>query len=411
MQRRSVQRSLRERVPVVLACIAGLAIPAASAWGSRIDYQKFFLVTDTNLATTSLWAGGMTETWQRLPRIDGFMPLFPEEFGRIGRPYKHYQIDTDADSIRRLSNNTVWGLPIQRVGSLSGGFEGSCTSRDGWDSEASAHIWTYVPQDLFDAIPVRQKNQNGQVEIVNRPVDQSRSGLIKLDGYAKIADIQGYEPSADSFSAAAVSGGHVFRFVDDGTNIRWEATGKQTMVGGAEQRLVPGGVYDPWVFRITDETLDESWYEEVMRLDVTSFDANYLVDDSGISLSIDQSDPESEVHLSFTMPSSWVVNPYEYGAHLTPSGLTAWGATPPEGWSVTTSGTTLTAFYAFGPEGQPWDAAMVRPPSEYFIPGHDYSYDLGAGSGVYILGNVPGPSTLVILAGVIAWAGFRHRAR
>src|SRR5262249_2682705 len=140
-----------------------------------------------------------------------------------------------------------------------------------------------------------------------------------------------------------------------------------------------GEELDPYFVSLTNLDTQTVTREITATLNLEWSGALYSVDDSGIRLTVNRNDPLSMVSLAFHSElSSWVLNPYSYGATLTPTGFTAFGITPQSDWTVTTTSDTIVAFFPFGSGGQPFDVVMARAPDSLFVDGDNYRYDSGS---------------------------------
>src|SRR5205823_8413528 len=119
--------------------------------------------------------------------------------------------------------------------------------------------------------------------------------------------------SADAFGAVGiVSKG---RFVAAGGKPPLEElTGSFMMRGGSVQASGKGGrALDPYYLTVTDVDTGEVSTQPLMRLSLDYNNAEYSVDDTGISFKVDRNDPNSFVSLDFSSAiSPWVLNPYTY---------------------------------------------------------------------------------------------------
>lgn len=174
------------------------------------------------------------------------------------------------------------------------------------------------------------------------------------------------------------------------------------VVKGKPQLNHSGSNTDPYFVTVTNHTTGVVTQQIVMEQTLLFHDADYLVDDSGIHLSIAKGDPLAFVSLDFTSAFAWVQNPYVYGAALTSSGLSAYGLTPLSGWTITNTANTIEAFYAYGLDGQPFDSALVQPSASLFAPGDVISEAIGAGDGTSDLVTVPEPSSILILGSLLS---------
>src|SRR5262249_15490035 len=152
-----------------------------------------------------------------------------------------------------------------------------------------------------------------------------------------------------------------------------EVVGRTVVKGGSINIVEPGRPTvedddkDPYFVDLLDMDLDTVTRQEVMAREVVAVGALYSIDDNGIRLTINRRDPASSVSLSFSSAiSSWVLNPYTYGAKLDATGFSAFGATPVADWVITPTADTIEAFFAFGAGGQPFDYAIVNAPDSQF---------------------------------------------
>jgi hypothetical protein len=210
--------------------------------------------------------------------------------------------------------------------------------------------------------------------------------------------------SADSFAAVEINGARQAFTQTAGGQVPTVELFQKTLMSGGSTGFATGvgskgSVADPAFVTVTDlGTGSVVGMEEVMVQNLDWEDALFSITDEGILLTIAKNDPSSFVSLRFATSSSWVVDPYTYGATLSASGLTAFGATPLSGWTLTSDDVSTQAFFAFGLLGQPFDFADVLPPSDLFTIGHTYRYDVGSGNGVFeVKAEIPEPSTLTML--------------
>jgi hypothetical protein len=229
------------------------------------------------------------------------------------------------------------------------------------------------------------------------------AGSVKaiVDGRAKVGgDLTWGALSADSFTAVSIpvassiiqsgNGGGTWKAID--RNYAWGASNSTSLKDKV-------GVRDPCVLSLTDQDTGDVISQDIMEQNLDAAGGGtFSIADSGITLSVPRT-PGASASLDFATESSWVQNPYSYGADLTPDGFTAYGVTPLSDWTVTTTSDTITATFSFGPDGLPFDCADVDPSSS-MTPGDSYTYTVNDSDGAFETA-VPEPG----MAGVIAATG------
>ncbi|MBC7816140.1 MAG: PEP-CTERM sorting domain-containing protein, partial [Planctomycetaceae bacterium] len=215
--------------------------------------------------------------------------------------------------------------------------------------------------------------------------------------------------SADSFAAIEID---AFR-----TFVQTKVNGQDRLVGVANNTMVGGGFnahdggketkdIDPLYLRVRDLDTGASITEEILTQNIFSRDATYSLTDAGLEFQINPLNPLSFVELEFHADSPWVSNPYAYGARFDSGRLTISGDRYPlADWQITQMGSRKRAFIPFGPDGSLFDMVEALPPDNLFTVGHNYQYDVGAGSGSFeIASSVPEPGSM-FLVGLTATLG------
>ena len=185
-------------------------------------------------------------------------------------------------------------------------------------------------------------------------------------------------------------------------------TGGTSATAKRNAKALGGGVIDPIYLSVNNVTNPSSpvttAQQEVMEEDgVYTGDASFQADDTGITLTMDTSDPTASASVIFQTVGSWVTNPYSYGATLTPSGLTGIGITPTSDWSMTTNGSIVTETLLWSTlgigSGLPFDEANVQPDSSAFpTSGDTYQDDVTDSDLGYDYVVVPEPIALSVVA-------------
>jgi len=167
----------------------------------------------------------------------------------------------------------------------------------------------------------------------------------------------------------------------------------------SDKASFPARLTDPIFMTVLDLDTGAETIDRVMTFDVEAAAADVVIDEHGILLAVDLEQPGSFARLAFDQPSSWVMDPYSYGARLDAAGLSLSGDTLPLlNWQISRSADRLEAFFAFGPDGQPFDMASVTPDGSLFTDGHTYRYSVGGtGAVVEVAAAVPEPSSLILM--------------
>lgn len=346
-------------------------------------YRKVYFVNRVD-GRASIHAGGEVQTWFGDTIVNDNVTIYTGIMAPVVIPYQH----ATQRSKRGLAGS---GLPILRVRKHvdpKGYSSGLVNIMDGHVNENNASVEISVSPRRRD--PQTLDTRTGGRVILSNHVQTILEGKAKA-GLPRDGDKR---HSADSFAGAQIQGAQIFKLIPMQGIPTLEVFGKDVMSGGAfEGNGIAGKQTDPYFMTITDLKTGEVMEEVVMMLSLEYSNAFYSVDDSGIRLTIDRSDPDSFVSLMFSSEFPWVLNPYTYGATLDADGLTAFGETPLDGWQITTTDDTVEAFFAFGPEGQPFDSAVVDPPDSFFIAKHKYKYDIGSSAGAFeVAVETPTPS-------------------
>jgi hypothetical protein len=202
--------------------------------------------------------------------------------------------------------------------------------------------------------------------------------------------------SASVVLGAKMTGGTVFKVIPGEKLELQYLTENRILSRGTAFSGGKSQLWDPVVMTLRNLTTGTSRTDVLTTFNMDAQDAEFSIDDTGISFLINPGDPESYVDMQFSNAGSpWLTNPYSYAAHFDPSGLTASGATPLSGWSISTVGTQLRAFWSFDADGLPFDMANISIPMDDLVSGDDYAIDFGGDGGVSEI--VPEPGTLAIL--------------
>jgi hypothetical protein len=386
-------------------------VPSASAQFVTVDYHKI-IYFDGILPNAGIEAGGVLQTWGGLSTTHSKHNIK----GNINVDYPH------AVPIALGPVKINKGFPIQATGSnvgdpthippIPGGYN-SGLIRIGPDDHTN-------PNSANALIVVGMLTPNGPAIRVQGQADPhqlSNSVEIHLEGHATAGiPIDGdNHHSADSIVAASITGAnHFFQATIGPAPVFTEYTQIVALAGADADASAKNGTTDPAFFTLTDLTTGLVTIEPTMIQTIIAENALFAIDDSGIRLTVRNGDPTSYANLAFSSAiSSWVLNPYTYGARLDASGLDAYGETPLSGWSITTTASTVEAFFAFGPGGQPFDVVRIQPDSSLLTPGHSYLYGSGSDIGAYVVvSSVPEPSTYATLgSGILGALSYARRRR
>jgi len=380
---------------LTLSFMLGTAVPGI---GAQLSYDKVFFVNQVAVPDPAkaplISAGAQIQTWSDDPVATSAVNF------KTGGPPTNY----DHAATRTGSKVINGGLPISPTAQtvLQGYNPGEISLNDGHSApnKATANIKVDALMPTGPAVDIRIPGQQQTNRVVlNNSV---RAEIIGVAEAGPVNDHHGHH-SADSFAAVEINGKETFvKTPDPGSVPQVQVFQNTVMQGGAFQKggLVPRGkVIDPAFMTILDlDTGVVVAREQIMSQTVDWTDALFSLDATGIQLTVNKADPLSSVSLLFLATSPWISNPYSYGATLNGTGLVAFGETPLSGWTLTTDGDIVNAFFAFGAGGQPYDYAQVTPPSSLFTAGHTYQYDVGSGNGVFVLeAEIPEPSTLAML--------------
>jgi hypothetical protein len=365
-----------------------------------LNYQKTFFLNDV-AAGAGISAAAEAQTWATPPPNEDYFVSNHKVTDDINVSYTH--------GSRRTSDKILDGtlpFPVSPTGKTVDPPLGGYSGTTGLATDGPPH---YLPNKAQADITVNQRIPGaGPVVIIRLGGGGGNTGPVALMNSVK-GVISGFADSgkptypdadtvhsADSFGAVEIKAAKVFQQVTPGAQPEIEAVGRNVAVASA---ISVGSVKDPYFLTVNDLTTGVSTTEQIMSETVDAVDAGYSIDDTGILLTIDRGDPTSSLSLAFSNAvSPWVLNPYTYGAALNNTGFSAFGETPLSGWSVTTTADTVEAFFAFGPDGEPFDSALVLPPDSLFTVGDMYTYDAGTDSGGFELQFAPEPSTFLLLA-------------
>jgi hypothetical protein len=383
-------------------------------------YDKFFIIEGVDL-DGSVRAAGMVETWAGNKLVGGDVLHDTPLIVRSGNPpvqifYEHADTNTDRNFLNL-------GFPVfttlETIG--DGYFEGPVQAKDAHKNPNSAEI-TEVSVHEGLSVKLTAWDQATKSNVEKTLADPS--AIVKLSGKAEagvpIAGDPGVNGSGDpdkyhsANSFAAVDVGSVgTRVWGKSGNGTYAVYGKNLLTGSATQGgAIQGSVSDPYFVTLDDLDSGATITQIVMRQNATYQHGSVSLDDTGISLSIDMSDPDAFAALDFTNAFSWVVNPYSYSLRLGAGGLSASGDEfPLAGWTISTSGNIKSAFFAFGPDGANYDVAEVAPPDELFAPGTTVGIDFGASAGANEIASAPEPSGWILAAGGFSLVLLRRYAR
>jgi hypothetical protein len=389
--------------------VALLAVAfAQDAHPATIDYHKIFYAANVTDKDAAIFGGAQVQTWITNPPTTA-NPITFFENGKK-QTFLHAKQNNGREIIEKK-----YGLPVTDT---------KKTVSDGWKPEKLSY--TDDKGNTATATIVVDKRIAGPGPEVQIRVGEKKTANIFLKDSVKV-DLQGTAlatvpthdielHSADSFSAVKIDKAVLYRVEppeDPKAPIPPVPTivAAQQMAGGRSQRHDTGGVpsdgtvIDPLVltlFDITDPLNPVTIGNEVLIEQQISLRGGFFeMDNTGILLGIDAAQPDSEAALMFSMPSEWVQNRYGYSAVLNAAGLTASGEL--EGWTTSMHDNLLTAFYAFGASGQPFDYVEARPPASLFQEGHSYSYSLGSGDGASVLQPAPEPATFMLTGGAVCF--------
>jgi hypothetical protein len=404
--------------------------------GSAEDYKKTIYFNNV-AAGAGILGGAQVQTWSgkfmpkdSLTIVEGSKPS-----DTISIPYQHAADTAKVDPKnppKPLKTDTInGGFPIKDVTGIT------VDTKDGWMpkkasvkddagvknpsmAEANLVVGQRVPGNGDQVVITLPKSPNGTGKV---GLIDSVKATVSGSAMAGAANDANYH-SADSFGAVSITAAQKYRVTREG-NIPTVEVIEQNQMNGAgiapsnqrgQQHTLAKQV-DPYFVTVTDQTDQKVTRDQVLSETLESRDATYSVDNKGIHLSIARGDPNAFVTLNFDSHDSlgWVQNPYTYGARLDASGLTAFGEYLPgwdimkafgmdssgetqSGWSITMGTDTIDASYAFGPDGQPFDYAQVRPPDSFFTLGDEYTVDLGASDGAFVvMESVPEPTSFYSL--------------
>ena len=189
-------------------------------------------------------------------------------------------------------------------------------------------------------------------------------------------------------------------------------------MAGPDTKEKGGGVIDPLYLSVEDITSGTpviTAQQEVMESDFAyTGAASFSVDDTGITLSLDTSDPTASASMIFQTMGTWVAQPYSYGGTLTPGGLTGVGITPTSDWSMTMIGSIMTETFSWSTlglaSGPVFNEANVLPDASAFpISGDTYQYGLTDNDLAYDFVVVPEPASMALLGTGAIFLLRRHR--
>ena len=416
-------RVARPRLPI-LALTLSLAVPTLAPATGRADstgsYDKTFY-TSALPTTAEIFAGALIETWSGEPKVGNTVTYKAAVGGApaVSSPYDHANAYTDTSP--KTINGGLGANGMADTGfTVQAGYNPGKISIDTDNhtkpNSANAQITVDPLMHVGPMIDIRKPPGIDRRVLVDS-VRTELSGMATAGTPSALVEPTHKLHSADSFAGVEIVGAKSSFKVTTGGAIPTVEAFQQSLFKGGTNQIVPGldagKALDPVFVTVNDQTTGVVFRQVVMTGSVTWTQGTFSVDQSGITLAINRNDPTASVALDFSNASSWVTNPYSYGATLDSTGFTAFGETPLSGWTLTQGPDTTQAFFAFGPDGAPFDSATVQPPASLFTTGDTYSYDVGTGGGVFELAAaVPEPSPLV-LSGVVAfsllaWVGFRR---
>ena len=150
---------------------------------------------------------------------------------------------------------------------------------------------------------------------------------------------------------------------------------------------------DPFFLTVTDLNTGIATRQILMAENADYLNSRIVMDDTGIHLTVSRIVP-SFATVDFNSEMPWVLNPYSYHFRLDGSGLSLGSifARRLDSHDHRRHHHDL----AFAPGGMPFDAVAVQPDASVFTMGHTYSFDVGAGGGVYEVASVPEPPALSV---------------
>jgi hypothetical protein len=380
-----------------------LVLFACTAQADAATYDKEFYA-DAVKAGAKILAGGVQDTWSGSPRNFDLTIL------EGSPPIKCKVCDQMTDNTTKIGPRP--GLPIALVpGKTVNDNNGFDLATVGTGGHADLHDKKNDGQTRYDVFTQEQGPK--QIKVTppagGNPVDKELNNYVHVrltgEAIAGALDDNHRCHAADAASGVMIEGVKTaFQVVQPGDIPVVKGAGR-VFSGGAFQFGVPQpngrldkSNHDPYFATLVDLDTGDTFTEIVMQHTVEAVNGSWQIDDSGIRLAVGLNDPESFVELSFDQPSTWVLNPYSYGAHLDMNGLIATGALA-TGWTVSTLSDRVEAFFPFGPDGMPFDSFEAAPPFSLFQAGHSYTYNIGDGDGIYeqILG-VPEPANIFLAA-------------
>jgi hypothetical protein len=391
---------------------AMLVLVPSSGWagGFKITLDKDLVFADVPAGAT-MTAGGVVETWKGNMKRDRDVAVTKD--GKVRAMYPSAVALENKAALFR-SNGTDYGLPI---GLAPGNVDTRAAGSDPAANlafSASHFIFDFTDQsnNAEEELRIGLRNPNGQTIPVfdeNNPKKPKMVALTNtvtavMHGAAMAGTpVDSKFHSADAVTAVAIAG-QTFVRPQSKQMMPFKALGKQQVfVERSAARLDDKAkAEDPYFLTVTDLTTGVSTTLLVMEEEVSTTNATVTINDSGIDLNVDLTDPTSSALLSFTNEFPGVQNPYTYQADLSPTGFSASGALS-SGWTVTDSGGRRDAFFAYSSDGQPYNSADVVPSADLVSAGDMYSYEGGASEVAVDIKSVPEPSALFLcLVGAVA---------
>jgi hypothetical protein len=408
------------------ALFCGL-IPIESARAESFSVKEFLL---NNVARNAdIFAGGLAETWaSKFSSVQANRVVIRAANPNSVPPVQAVERSYPSGSTQTKQKTFNKGLPISATGKnvdkenkdqpgVAYFDDASARDEHVLANSADAAVLVDLRKTVGPRVTVRKKDGSTEQRVL---ADSVKTSIGLKSSAGALEDGDGVH-SADSFAGAEIRAQDTFIIADkDQKPPIVEAIGRNIMTGGNKVSIDTqgldfiGGVRDPYFVTLSDLDTGTETVEQVMAQDLDWSDALYSMDDTGIRFTINRNDPASFVSLLFTTSmSSWVLNPYTYGARLDSTGLSAFGLTPLSGWTLTTTSDTVEAFFSFGADGQPYDDVMVRPPDSLFTLNHMYTYDVGASNGLFdvVTTTVPEPATLTLVLCGLALVFIPHLYR
>ena len=387
---------------IFLFNVSAEAIPIYS-----FDFDKTFYSIDVS-AKTNIRAGGIAETW--LDRE--FTTTKQKIYKKINWTYNHAAV---REQNPQMTING--GLPITNTGkNVAQEYNGTAIANG---LAGTANIGIKVSPLVPVGTIVKARMDDDKIEkkhILNRSVKTTMTGKGKLKNTKRAR-------SVDAGGAVKINAKSTFEYsivnkqpmIKTVSKVKGQilmlASGSTTELTKKEQK---GNIKDPFFVEVTDLDSGVSITESIATYDITANNADIIINDASINITIDRFDDNSFASFNFSSElSSWVVNPFSYGVSFDNNGLSLFGSLGAlDDWNITmTAEDNMIASYFFEDDFMPFDYMEILPPEEIFTAGYTYEYSQGSTIGASILASVPEPSTLVSLGlGLMGLIVFRRKS-